>query len=77
MKKYINVIASFDTTGNITPIKIIWDDESSFKIDRISEIRPAVSLKAGGAGMRYTCFIHGHQRYVFFERGLWYVESKD
>ncbi len=77
MKKYINVIASFDTFGNVRPLTIIWNDEQTFTIDRISDIRPAVSLKAGGAGLRYTCHIHGHQRYLFFERGLWYIEGRD
>lgn len=74
MKTYLNVIAKFDTEGNIRPIKILWDDVV-FEIDRITDIRHSVTLKPGGAGLRYTCFIHGHIRFLFYERGVWYVES--
>ncbi len=75
MKRYVNIVASFDTQGNIRPLKILWSDELTLEIDSISDIRPAASLKAGGAGLRYTCRIHGCQRYLFYENGAWFVEQ--
>ncbi len=77
MKKYVNVVAVFDTDGNIRPIKILWSDELTLEIDSISGICRAASLKAGGAGLRYACRIHGQQRYLFYENGAWFVEAKD
>lgn len=77
MKRYIEVTAAFDTEGNLRPLSIRWDETLTLEIDRISDIRPAASLKAGGAGIRYTCFIRGHQRYIFYEDGAWFVEGKE
>ncbi len=76
MKIYVNVVVSFDTDGNIRPLKIIWSDELTLEIDRITDVRRAASLKAGGTGIRYTCIIHGHQRYLFYEHGVWFVEGR-
>ncbi len=77
MKKTINIVAKFDTEGNIYPIEIIWNEERTFSIDKITDIRHASSLKSGGAGLRYTCSVCGHQRYLFYERGIWFIEKKE
>lgn len=74
IKKYIDVIAKFDTDGKIVPLKIIWDDGHEYEIDRICDIRKAASLKAGGAGIRYTCRISGQQRFLFLEENKWFIE---
>ncbi len=72
-KHYTEVKAVFDTEGNITPLSITYNG-SEFGIDRITDIRPAASLKAGGAGIRYTCFIEGKQTYLFLEDTRWFIE---
>lgn len=74
MKRYICVTAKFDSEGKITPEKIHWEDGRTFEIDRITDIRPAASLKAGGAGIRYTCKLCGKQKYLFLEEKRWFVE---
>ena len=66
MKQYVSVTAKFDCDGNILPIKINWEDGRSFDIDRVTDIRYAASLKAGGAGIRYTCRIKSKEKYLFF-----------
>lgn len=76
LKKYIEVIAKFNTEGEIVPLVIIWEDGHKFEIDRILDIRPAASLKAGGAGIRYTCRICGKQRFLFLEESRWFVEQE-
>lgn len=77
MKQYISVTAKFDEDGNLLPLKIHWNDGRSFDIDKVTDIRYAASLKAGGAGIRYTCRIAGAQRYIFLEENRWFVECKN
>ena len=73
-KHYAEVKAIFDTEGNITPVSINFE-EGEFEIDRIVDIRPAASLKSGGAGIRYTCYIEGKQTYLFLEDTKWFFEN--
>ncbi|MBR4241734.1 MAG: hypothetical protein IKI34_04480 [Eubacterium sp.] len=72
-KHYTEVKAIFDKEGNITPLSMEYDGQE-FEIDRITDIRPAASLKSGGAGIRYTCFIDGKQTYLFLEDSRWFFE---
>lgn len=74
MKKYVEVLAKFDLDGKIVPFMIKLDDEK-YEIDRVSDIRPAASLKSGGAGIRYTCSIRGFNTYLFLEKTKWFIES--
>jgi len=76
MKQYISVTATFDKDGNILPLYINWDDGRRFMIDRVTDVRYAASLKAGGAGIRYTCRIKAHEKYIFLEENRWFVESE-
>lgn len=76
MKQYISVTARFDEDGNLLPLKIHWNDGRSFDIDKVTDIRYAASLKAGGAGLRYTCKISGNERYLFLEENRWFVDAK-
>ncbi|MBQ2688247.1 MAG: hypothetical protein IJF52_06465 [Clostridia bacterium] len=76
MKQYISVTAKFDEDGNLLPLKIHWNDGRSFEIDRVTDIRYAASLKAGGMGLRYTCRIMGVKRYLFLEDNRWFVDAK-
>lgn len=75
MKKYIKVSAVFDCDGNLMPTCIYWDDNRKFEIDRVTDVRYASSLKAGGAGLRYTCKILGKEKYLFFEENRWFVNA--
>ena len=84
-KVYVAVLASFTEDGQLIPRRIRWEDGRLYTIDRVLEVRPAASLKAGGQGDRYTIQIGGKQRYLFFERsagadqsrlGRWFVERK-
>lgn len=73
MKQYVEVFARFDTEGSIIPFAVkIGDDK--FEIDRVRDIRPAASLKSGGAGLRYTCSIDGKLTYLFLEETRWFME---
>ena len=74
-KIYVETIAKFTIDGKIIPLAIIWEDGRRFEIDRVIDVRRAVSLKAGGQGMRYTVRILGKERYLFFDDTAWFVES--
>ena len=50
---YLEVTAKFDNTGRIIPLSFIWAGRK-INIDKVSDMRPAASLKQGGQGMRYT-----------------------
>ena len=84
-KVYVAVKADFREDGLMLPKEITWEDGEKYKIDRVTDIRQAAALKAGGQGDRYTVMIGGHQSYLFFERsasltgnniGRWFVERK-
>lgn len=76
-KAYVSVNARFEKDGSIIPISILWEDGTVFLIDKITNICCATSMKAGGAGIRYTCMINGIQTYLFLEKDKWFVEAKD
>jgi hypothetical protein len=73
MKKFVEVIAKYNQEGQIRPLKIIWEDGRVFDIQRITDIRPAASLKAGGVGLRYTCIISRKKVYLFLEDNQWFI----
>ena len=84
-KTYVEVVASFREDGLLLPREIVWEDGHRYEIDRVIDIRPAVSAKVGGQGDRYTVSITGKQKYLFFERsadisgqnlGRWFIEAK-
>ena len=82
---YVDVKAAFNATGNLMPLEIKWVNGKVFEIDKVTDIRQAAAMKAGGQGDRYTVWIRGKQSYLFFERsgalsgnmlGRWFVERK-
>jgi hypothetical protein len=82
---YVDVKAAFNAAGNLMPLDIKWVDGTVFEIDKVTDIRQAAAMKAGGQGDRYTIEVRGHKSYLFFERssnltgnniGRWFVERK-
>jgi len=76
-KIIVKVLAEYEVDGRIIPKAIIWDDGRIFEIDRVSDVRMAASLKAGGVGLRYTCRIRNKELYLFLEETKWFVEGRD
>lgn len=85
LKVYVDVTARFNSDGVMIPLDITWENGKVFEIDRVTDIRQAAAMKAGGQGDRYTIWVHGQQRYLFFERsaaltgnviGRWFVERR-
>ena len=85
IKVYVPVEVRFRSDGTMLPREIIWEDGTKYEIDRVTEIRQAAAMKAGGQGDRYTVQINGRSSYLFFERnasqtgnniGRWFVERR-
>ena len=85
IKVYVAVKADFTEDGTMLPRIITWEDGEEFEIDRITDIRQAAAMKAGGQGDRYTVMVRGRQSHLFFERstnltgnniGRWFVERR-
>ena len=79
-KVYVAVNEDRLEDGTLRPISFVWEDGRRYAVDRILDVRPAASLKAGGCGMRYTVTIQGRQRYMFLEEDhgvdRWFMERK-
>lgn len=57
------------------PKSFKWEDGKVYEITRVKYVRRAVSLKAGGVGMRYTCVICNQDKYLYYEdNNLWFME---
>lgn len=78
VKVYVDVTAEFSSDGTIIPLSFVWDDGRKYEIDRIVDIRPSASLKAGGFGLRYTIRVRGRESYMWLENGgkRWFMERK-
>ena len=85
IKVYVDVTVAFNSRGIMIPKMLIWEDGRKYEIDKVTDIRQAAAMKAGGQGDRYTVIINGQQSYLFFERssnltgniiGRWFVERK-
>lgn len=67
------------------PTAIVWEDGVRYEVDRVIDIRPGYSSKAGGQGDRYVLQVNGHQTCLYFERstkitgnvfGRWFAVRK-
>ena len=85
IKVYVDVTARFNSEGVLIPLSLTWEDGEEFEIDRVTDIRQAAAMKAGGQGDRYTIWVRGKQSYLFCERnhsltgnnlGRWFVERR-
>ena len=76
-KVYVDVNATFTKDGRLLPKSFIWTDGHVYESQRVTDVRRAASLKAGGAGMRYTCIVDGRESHLFYEdNNMWFMESR-
>ena len=75
-KIYVKVRADHLFDGTVRPLMIRAQDGPIIRIDRVLDVRPAASLKAGGQGMRYVCLAQGRQLMLFFEDPCWFMEAQ-
>ena len=73
-KVFVRVLVEFNEHGQLNPRSVTWDDGRFFEIDKILDVRQAVSLKVGGSGIRYTCRIGKKDAYLYYEDPKWFVD---
>lgn len=85
IKVYVPVTASFTADGTLMPTSLTWEEGTTYEIDKVSDVRQAAAMRAGGQGDRYTIHVQGKSSYLFFERnasitgnniGRWFVERR-
>lgn len=74
-KHYVDILVYFQADGKKIPKIIFWNKEKKFRIDKVLDVRPAASRKAGGQGDRYLCLINGTEHVIYFEDPAWFVEE--
>lgn len=73
-KKYIEVLAKFHNDGKIVPLAFINENGSKYAISRVTDITKAASMRLGGLGIRYTCYIGNRMFYLFLEDNKWFLD---
>lgn len=74
-KIYVKVRADFTPDGRIRPLMLRAEDGPVMRIDRITDVREAASLKAGGQGTRYTCRVGEATLLLFYDEPYWFIEA--
>ena len=58
-KRYVPVIVRFEADGKLRPQIIEFDEEHTYVIDKVLDVRRAACQSVGGVGDRYTVQING------------------
>ena len=79
-KVYVSVNVDHQKDGTIMPRSFVWEDGARYTVDDVLDIRPAASLKAGGAGLRYTIRVREKKTFMFLEEDhgveRWFMERR-
>ena len=79
-KVYVEVNVDHLPDGTILPRSLVWEDGRRYEVGKVLDVRPAASLKAGGAGLRYTVRVREKEVFMFLEddHGVdrWFMERK-
>lgn len=65
----------------VIPLKILTQESQTLIVDKITDISRQASLKAGGLGVRYTCYVTDEtedvqkQIYIYKDENDWYLEE--
>lgn len=85
IKVYVQVTVKVRSDGLMLPTSIVWEGGLRYDIDKVTDVRQAAAMRAGGQGDRYTIWVSGKPTYLFFERstnltgpviGRWFVERR-
>lgn len=71
----VNVVGIFTSGGKVYPRHFLWGDGHKYSIERVLDVRPDFSARAGGRGLRYTVQIGGRERHLWLEDMTWYLEG--
>ncbi len=77
-KVYVDVNVEFTRDGRLIPRSIIWRDGAIYEIQRVTEIRRTANLATGGTGVRYTIYVDGFVKHLYYgDNHRWFVEAND
>ena len=77
-KKYVDVNVEFTKEGNLIPRSIIWEDGTTYEIQKITDVRRVANLVVGAVGVRYTIYVDGYESHLYYgDNRRWFVESKE
>ena len=80
-KHLVEVIGLCNLDGTFKPYRFRTQAGETVKIDHISDVRQAASLRSGGQGIRYTCRVRDRMIYLFCETlptgEFWFVEMQN
>lgn len=76
LKVYVDVNVQFSKDGDLIPRSFIWEDGTTYEIDRVTKKERCASRKAGGVGIRYTCMVGGKECHLYFEVDKFFMEKK-
>lgn len=69
-KVYVSVEAETDILGIETPLKIKWNNNTKYNIERVIHV-----YRENSDLVKYTVLINGQQKNLFKEKDRWYVEA--
>ncbi|MDR1765904.1 MAG: hypothetical protein LBR77_07440 [Lachnospiraceae bacterium] len=79
-KVYVDVNETRTRDGKLIPHSFVWEDGREYEVDGVTDVRNAASLKAGGAGVRYTVKVRNREAYMYLEEdqgvSKWFMERK-
>jgi hypothetical protein len=79
-KVYVDVTENRMKDGSLIPLSFVWENGVRYEVDRVIDVRPAASLKAGGAGLRYTVKVRMRETHMFLEeeegKAKWFMERR-
>lgn len=83
-RTYVEVTATFDSTGYMQPVAVTWLDGRTFSIEKAQDFRPAGIMGNDLSVDCFTVLIQGKEKLLFFEHidprftgrlGRWFVEK--
>lgn len=77
-KQYISVQTLITSDGKLIPLILYIDDKNQYKVDKVLEMKRAMSAHVQGSGIRYKVLIQNKEKYIFFcdNEFKWFIEAK-
>lgn len=75
-KVYVDVYVEITKDGIMMPKMITWEDGRRYEITRVKDRQRAASLKAGGAGIRYTVIVQNKEVFLYLEEDKFFMERR-
>jgi hypothetical protein len=75
-KHYVEVVSSTSREGQVTPLRIIWEDGRCFDIVDVLACEKSYAHSARRLVTRYSVRVRDRTTFLFYENPRWFVEAK-